>query len=270
MLPLLSEMARECQPAFWPQEVSALASERHIIDLTDDQVKWLGGATELFATALDLPVQGADDAGLVEAAQEVLGIDDRDFYAHIGGRLWRRRLPSSQFANASFVRAMLRVPHLARSILFNDALQNDYPVCLELLPHEVVPKWREFRAFIKGRRIGGVSQLHTGEVYPEIHQQEQAIRAAMSQFFRDLVAVTHLDDLVVDLVLQPSDSGFRAELTHISPFEVGTDACLFNWRKPGEFDGAFRYHKGPRTPPPGGAGGPGSTPHPETDYWIVS
>lgn len=264
--------ARACfHSGMWTDDIVALATERKSIELSEQQQKWLGGATPFFADLWSPTSDETNDAGLIASIQKMLREDNRDYYIHVGGLTWRRRMPSCQVQNANFITYMLRTPHLARAIFLNNCLQNGDPTFLELHPFENVPEWLEFRGFIKDRQIIGVSQRHYRHTFPQIAHNDWALRSALSEFFQKLVDSLHIDSVVVDIRVSPTEQRFKAELLHVNPFEVGTDPCLFDWRKRNSFDGSFRYNIVSRNEMPSGHATPSDDQLSisNEDYWIV-
>jgi hypothetical protein len=78
----------------------------------------------------------------------------------------------------------------------------------EYLPHLFlrewvdIPRWREFRCFMLGRQLCGMSQYHytDGVSYPEIFTNAKEIRRAILSFFPKFRDACHLDDVVFDIV----------------------------------------------------------------------
>jgi hypothetical protein len=122
------------------------------------------------------------------------------------------------------------------------------------VPHVVVRPWRafapwaEFRCFMRGRRLAGVSQYDPAGVggRSEVVGNAERIRAAIAAFFPHFRDASPLADVVADVVVEPcagatEDPGaWRVSLLDVNPFAPVTDACLFTWANGGDFDGSFR------------------------------
>jgi hypothetical protein len=112
-----------------------------------------------------------------------------------------------------------------------------------------IPKWAEFRCFMKDRKLGGISQYYYLEDKPfsEIIQNSESIKWAIEQFFWDFKTASHLDDVVFDVFLKRKEHGnsivWEVKLLEINPFFELTDPCMFDWRKPEDFNGEFRFSK---------------------------
>jgi hypothetical protein len=110
-----------------------------------------------------------------------------------------------------------------------------------------IPRWSEFRCFMKGRQLAGISQYNylQNEVFPEMDPGmcEWAIR----EFFKIFRETTMLHDVVFDVFVKvrkagPNSRDIEVKLLEINPFFELTDPCLFSWHSM-DFDGSFRYNK---------------------------
>lgn len=110
-----------------------------------------------------------------------------------------------------------------------------------------VPAWSEFRCFMRGRELVGVSQYDCKNLgrRQEIVANAARIEAGVRAFFGRLRAASHLDDVVFDVFVSLDGEGpaepAGVRLLELNPFFAGTDACLFDWHGGGDFDGSFRF-----------------------------
>ncbi len=133
------------------------------------------------------------------------------------------------------------------------ALANNYLPTLWVRQWLELQKWQEFRCFMRGRKLVGISQGNYRDgVFPECTQHEESIRWAIDQFFPDFQTACHLDDVVFDVIVYrkeyvPADKirtiTWEVKLLEINPFGDFTDPCLFSWHKGGDFDGTLRIKK---------------------------
>jgi len=109
-----------------------------------------------------------------------------------------------------------------------------------------IPRWSEFRCFIKDGKLVGISQYNylNNEVFPELDPDmcEWAVR----EFFKIFRKTTTLNNVVFDVFVKmrkvgPHSRDIEVKLLEINPFFELTDPCLFAWHQ--EFDGSFRYNK---------------------------
>ncbi|MDY6994534.1 MAG: hypothetical protein SVR94_18265 [Pseudomonadota bacterium] len=108
-----------------------------------------------------------------------------------------------------------------------------------------IPKWAEFRCFMKRRRLVGISQYDCGNYYPEIAIHAVPIRFVIQSFFKRFKTVSHLDDVIFDVfITMPAGDmahSWEVNLLEINPFCFKADPGLFHWHHDGDFDGSFRF-----------------------------
>ncbi len=95
-----------------------------------------------------------------------------------------------------------------------------------------IPKWAEFRCFMRDRRLVGISQYHYSGLFLQVADHAAEIRDSIIEFFtKKFAEVSHLDSLVVDVFVSPrKDGSFETRLLEINPFDsLLTNACLFKW-----------------------------------------
>jgi hypothetical protein len=126
------------------------------------------------------------------------------------------------------------------------AIQRNYYPCIWVRQWIDIPRWAEFRCFMKHRQLTGISQYNylNNEIFPELDVDmcEWAIR----EFFKDFLKATTLQDVVFDVFVKSRKAGphsrdVEVKLLEINPYLELTDPCLFSWHA--EFDGSFRYNK---------------------------
>lgn len=102
-----------------------------------------------------------------------------------------------------------------------------------------IPRWREFRCFMLGRQLCGISQYHyaDGVRYPEIFTNAEAIRKGISSFFPRFRDACHLDDVVFDVVFGQNCHPILIEINPSSTSGL-SDLCLFEGKK---LDGRLRF-----------------------------
>lgn len=127
------------------------------------------------------------------------------------------------------------------------ALKYDYTPHIFVRQWLDMPKWQEFRCFMRGRRLVGISQYHYRDTFPEISERESTLRFGIEQFFNEFRDKCHLDDVVFDVWVKLLDAGnetaVEAKLIEINPLFEMTDPCLFDWHHPEQFDGSFRFNR---------------------------
>ena len=101
---------------------------------------------------------------------------------------------------------------------------------------------------MRDRRLAGISQIaHQGDEpdYP-FGSSAEGIKHTLQAFFVRVAQACHLASAVFDVLYEVSaDAGEppQIRLLDANPWGPSSDACLFDWEKPEEFDGSFRYLK---------------------------
>lgn len=129
------------------------------------------------------------------------------------------------------------------------AIQHDYPPHIFVRQWMEIPRWSEFRCFMRDCKLVGISQYNylQGESFPEIAEAAGTIEWVIrDQFFPSFSKASHLDSVVFDVFLKrwtarDNSRVWEAKLLEINPFFEMTDPCLFCWKD--GFDGSFRYNK---------------------------
>ena len=147
------------------------------------------------------------------------------------------RIRSAQEAFSLFDRPNMRV-----AAALGTMLRAERDVHLALQPWQDIPRWCEFRIFVRDGRVVGVSQYHHKQAYPEIRTHLFDIQTALADFCQKLLPSLHMPHVALDVFLkrQP-EGGFSVVLIELNPFVQRTDPCLFSWQQGGDFDGHLRH-----------------------------
>ena len=212
--------------AAYPDALRALMGPMEEVPLTDDDMATLSGAGR----------------GISDVTQEVLAAVLPRF---AGGAHLRLGLCSFKTGPAP----MLPVHTVAQAVttlcMHNRRVADiaarmraeEREGILYLRPWREIPRWCEFRVFIRGRQVVGVTQYHLDRHYPEILRAAERIRHDIATLVGTLAPLLHVDDIVADVAVDPAGRG-RAGLIELNPFLRRTGAGLFRWTDP--FDGSFR------------------------------
>ena len=125
------------------------------------------------------------------------------------------------------------------------ALKNAY--CPHLVVREWVrlEPWQEFRCFVKGGELVGVSQYFYHDFFPEIAENHDGIQWAVKLFLDRIRAHLPVADVVVDVFVKIRRRGPEREhevrLLEINPLCAYTDPCLFNWSRDRFEEFEFRF-----------------------------
>jgi len=117
-----------------------------------------------------------------------------------------------------------------------------YPAHVWVREWRDFPKWAEFRCFMRGRQLVGISQYEHHDYYPEIGRREHLTRGCIQDWFLlEFLPACQFQDVTFDVYLD----GAAVVLLEINPFPDGglmTCPCLF---EAGDFDGTFRFVREP-------------------------
>lgn len=100
---------------------------------------------------------------------------------------------------------------------------------------EDIPKWAEFRCFMRDGELVGVSQYLHDRPYQEVIQRHELFAAAIDRFFTESFRpACHMDTCVFDVWVKVTTKGGGAtkvsvRLLEINPFFRLTDPCLLRW-----------------------------------------
>lgn len=236
----------ETFPENWPLAFVEAAAPMHSVKLSKEDVLVLGSQSKSFRdTVGDFRSIGFSDAFMQEIAIALAtypgGVMPRlGFCSWKGSMLGNPPLRSV----AEVMQVMTREdPRVAESLEVH-ALGEETAL-LHLREWRHIPEWSEFRVFVKGRKVAGVSQYHWRSQFPEIPGAISEIKQAIKALLQSLWEFLHLDDVVIDLYVAPGDGGagqMAAHLVELNPFSARTDACLYSWKNGGDFDGGLRYN----------------------------
>lgn len=136
---------------------------------------------------------------------------------------------------------LLTAGSLRMAVDLDRCLRSGYAPWIYLRTWQPIPWHDEFRAFVRDRRVIGVSQyFHTSE-WPASPGAAETIRVyarRLQDGLQGLLPLLHLPDVVVDVALDArAEGGLR--LIELNPWGDRSDAGLFLWNA-AEFDGCLR------------------------------
>ena len=108
---------------------------------------------------------------------------------------------------------------------------------LPLLP------WGQFKVIILNGRVAGVTQSDAGRVFPEIIQQEAAVKSAIKQLLHKIFPDLHLENVVLELGISETDGSLDAHLIELNPAIRRTEVGLFDLAEKSSLDGSFRFRR---------------------------
>ncbi|MFK7836911.1 MAG: hypothetical protein AB8B60_11865 [Sulfitobacter sp.] len=227
----------------WPPELWDLTLPAIEINLSEQDRHIIGSATPAFAEMFDLPGRMPDTLACIsEIGDAVNDLAQTGAFVRLGSASFKREgalsLPletAEQFVDA------IRAPNLRAARFVGDSLKNDYPLSLFVFPWHPIQEWAEFRLFVQGGRLAGVSQYHCETRFDELHNVLPEARTKIDAFWKSISAALPLPDVIIDVFIDTDGSNlFDVHLIELNPFIRRSDTCLFTFDKPYDFDGSFR------------------------------
>lgn len=241
----------------WPSELRRLSIAQKDIPLDRDTAIVLG----YFITELGEFYFEKYAAGLTVNKQNVLnnlairiGVAAREFPNGVFVRLGSRSPKDSWLGHREGFHVMAGIKAIKLLTDCSERIAEDIRLALDnnYLPHIFLRQWidmepwQEFRCFMKDRKLVGISQYSylEGECFKELVEYKDSIRWAIEMFFEKFKQASHLNNVVFDVIVtkiqRENEIQWEVKLLEINPFMVLTDPCLYDWNKPGEFDGSIR------------------------------
>jgi len=228
----------------WPDEVVALGLPMEQIVLSEQDRLAIGGRTEGFRVLFELDEVPDVTNDFRTAVDEKMAVFPSGVHARLGGCSFKK---PGHFQKKPIFGCRELAPHILQENprvagLLASSLQNNFDVGLFVRPWHDIPQWAEFRLFLRARSFVGACQYFHKAVFPEIEADARPIAATLVNFADRFLAVSHLDDAIVDVFVAPDDEqGWKAVLLDINPLIWRSDPCLFRWENGGDFDRGFRF-----------------------------
>lgn len=231
----------------WPKEVARLSVSHVSVPLTWAEVEAIVETPPLWRDRLT----NADPPALRTLATKLQPLIDTytpGAFIRLGSRSPKDTLIFQ--ASGGRIRRAVTAIKLIQSSL---RAQSDLRRCRErdYAPYLFVREWlllhssQEFQCFLRDRKLVGISQLdcvNYGAI-PELKEAAVRLEPAIREFAARFASVSHLPNAVFDVVIphHPSLGRIEVRLLDINPWGPPTATQLFDWGKPEDFDGSFRY-----------------------------
>lgn len=144
------------------------------------------------------------------------------------------------YAGEQITKLMMHPGVRAASLAYR-CFRASQPVALCIREWRDIPPWSEFRIFIKGREILGISQYHWRCTFPHIEHSVETLVDTVHQASLCISATAHLKSVVADVCVTAMDADASWVLIELNPYSIASGGCLFTWDAGGDFDGTFRY-----------------------------
>ncbi len=230
----------------WPEALRAQIEPLDEVPLTQNDLMAIGQYTPGFLECFDV-----DPGKRLEIDSETNELIDgqfqdslsANFFVRLGICSFKTEGPVTPVGSRNdLLRQILRPnPRLAR--LLRLMLEENQPATLFFRPWLPFLSWGNFRVLVIDGQVLGVSQANTEQIYPEIAQNEQAIRLAIQALLKVIWGNLHMPSVVLELGLLQTDHGFEARLIELNPAIQRTDIGLFDWKDVKVLDGHFKFHR---------------------------
>lgn len=230
----------------WPDEVIALGLPQEQVILSEQDRMAIGSRTAAFRDIFELDEIAQISKDLFAAADEKLAVFPEGGHARLGGCSFKK---PGFFQKGPAYTGQDLAPYILQenprvASLLASSLEDRFDVGLFIRPWRDMPRWSEFRLFMRNRGFVGASQYFHTDVYPQIEPNAQHIAAALIKFAGSFLEVSHLDDAIVDVFVENDPvAGWRAILLDINPLISRADPCLFTWHNDGDFDRGLRFRR---------------------------
>lgn len=228
----------------WPDALVEFAPPADLIALGHDDMLLLGSATPSFCGRYDLAGFIKDTPAFLPALETMIGdtLPQGAFLRLSSVSFKKPEVAQTPCFDIEDAMNVMCSPNERVAAFITDAIEEEYPLSLVVSPWVDIPKWSEFRLFIRDGVLVGLSQYWWDRSFPEIHQHHEAIRASILAFLDEFLPKLHLPTVIVDVSVQTGTDGIGAtSLIELNPFIRRADACLFSWDNGGDFDGSFRF-----------------------------
>jgi len=248
-----TEYFKKVQPTYleaWPRELCALSIAQIDIPLSITEAIALGSNIIEFGEAFG-KVQPIDN--IIRQTQQAVQSFPNGAFIRLGSRSpkdsWEIFKHGLKITTNDTNPLVLMLGTSERT--YEDlqlAIHNNYCPHIFVRQWLDIPKWSEFRCFMRNRKLIGISQYYYDQKFDEIIDNHDTIQWAINNFFKSFKNMSHLDDIVFDIVvlLQANKNNrvWEIKLLETNPLFEMTDPCLFDWRNNwSDFNGEFRYNQ---------------------------
>ncbi|MGY1511974.1 hypothetical protein ACW7GX_16330 [Aeromonas hydrophila] len=226
----------------WPEKLLALSFKSEGIELQEKDVVAIGSYTQEFMDAKRFLERKSLSEQLRDDIEYALSRFTGPVFIRFGGVSYHdRSIPHIE--NVDAVVKQLSVSSIRVASYLWDCIQSSTPAWLFLRAWHDIPRWGEFRCFIKEGSVVGVSQYHCLEYFPFLLNHADEIRQLIIAFLQKLIPMLHIENVVADIAVTYQDGNFNVFLIELNPFIQRTDACLFSWSNGGDFNGRIRINR---------------------------
>lgn len=229
----------------WPNALKRLSIPSADVPLTLEETAALGSnIVELFELFDGPPAQ--DITSITKRLGEAISRFPRGAFVRLGSRspkdTFSEESPRSFTAHSALDRLLGASERVAEDLLL--ALSEGYAPHIWVRQWVDIEPWAEFRCFMEGHRLAGISQYDYNRKFPELTPELlNTIFWLIDRFYNErFKQATHVVPVVFDVFVVGRSHGtethWDVKLLEINPFCEMTDPCLFDWSQP--FDAGLR------------------------------
>lgn len=232
----------------WPEKLAHLAVPHAAVLLSPAYVQAIISTAPLWRDRLTAADPSAFHA-LVSQLQPLLATQPHGGFIRLGSRSPKDAAIFQ--ANRGCVQQAITVIKLLQTSRRAQAdlrrcLEWDYTPRLFVRPWLSFQPWQELQCFLRDRRLVGISQLDCVNYgsFPQLREAAPRLESAIREFATRFGSLSHLSKAVFEVLALPqpaNPTAFNIYLSDINPWGPPTTARLFDWSRPEDFDGTFRY-----------------------------
>ncbi|WP_258402946.1 cell division cycle 123 family protein [Lonsdalea populi] len=180
-------MYSEYKKAFiesWPKKLLALSFQSEGIELHERDIIAIGTNTDEFMNSRGLVEKTRFSSQLHEDIKYALSVLNKPAFVRFGGVSYHDASLYRLDTVDGVVKQLSVSSRRVASYLW-DCLQSSTPVWLFLREWRDIPRWGEFRCFIRDAKVIGISQYHCLEYFPFLKEKENEIRLQLIMFLQN-------------------------------------------------------------------------------------
>lgn len=237
---MIDDALRLTFPEHWPTDLARLAGPSRSIPLEADELAAIAAQDPMVRTVMQVDRRPQVPIALSRRLAQLLTNELRPGFARLSTCSFKQGawFPPPIVSVEQLCRRLRNPGHRAASMAWR-CWQSEQPIRLHLRPWYHFEISEEFRLFFRGRRLVGASQYHHRVALDLDTAQVTSLAKRISAFAHQIADTLHTDDVVADVVMR-CGPGQEPLLIELNPAQPATDAALFNWGRPGDFDATLR------------------------------
>ena len=237
----LPESAWQTAMESWPDALFEMSLVKDRVPLSRNDLINIGLATPDFRRALDTEERPTFSAATRKSLDNVLAEHSDGGFIRLGFCSFKH--PFTVLSPLKNGQDALRLMSMDNERVATFAVQyllTEKPCVLFISSWCSIPKWAEFRIFIRDYKVIGISQYHHRTRYAELNAKLLALEHSLYAFAERLLETLHIPSAAADVWIDLSDASEATHLIDLNPLIRQTDPCLFSWNDTASFDGGLR------------------------------